>query len=623
MTGGDSMNYKIGVNYWGSKYAIDMWKYWDEESVREDLKQLSQYGVRCMRVFPNWRDFQPVQRLRGHKGMNREYRFADDILPDNPFLIDMKQIEHFRTFCDIAKENNIELVVSLVTGWMSGRLFVPPAVEGQNHITSPESLVLQSKFVRGFVRMLKDRPEIIMWDLGNECNCMSPADNREQTYLWTSNIRNSILSEDTTRPISSGMHSLSIRDTWNLEDQGELCDYLTPHPYPSRSVGGHIDPMNMLRTSMVTTAQIVMYSGIGKKPAIIQETGTFNNMIGDQKTAADFSRVSLFSGWANGAKGYFWWCANDQMHIKTPPNCWSMNENELGILQAEYKPKEVALVLKEASNAIENMPFGELPNRVTDSVIVIPNNWSNREYVGLTCYTLAKQAGLDPVICHSEHTIPDSELYLVPSLMGWGPLTMNSLDALMQKVEKGATVYFSDGNGLLAGCEKHLGLASKGMVESNTIFTADFGDYKLPLKYGTKYLMYSVGAEVLAEDTDGTVLFSKFKYGKGTVYFLNSAFESDISTVPLAVNNQPYYKIYQTVAREVLAKKPVKSNHPDIAVTYHPINNKKFIAVAINYSEKTLPISIEFPENAEIKLCYGNEKDIAPCHTTVFEVSVK
>ena len=104
------MNYKIGVNYWGSEHGINMWKYWDEESIREDLKQLSKYGVRCLRVFPNWRDFQPIHRLYGYNGMKREYRFENDVIPDNPYYIDMKLVEYFERFCDIAKENKIELV---------------------------------------------------------------------------------------------------------------------------------------------------------------------------------------------------------------------------------------------------------------------------------------------------------------------------------------------------------------------------------------------------------------------------------------------------------------------------------------------------------------------------------
>ena len=52
------MKYMIGCNFWGSKHGTDMWKYWDEDSVRKDLELVSQYGVSYMRVFPNWREHQ-------------------------------------------------------------------------------------------------------------------------------------------------------------------------------------------------------------------------------------------------------------------------------------------------------------------------------------------------------------------------------------------------------------------------------------------------------------------------------------------------------------------------------------------------------------------------------------
>ena len=50
----------VGVNYWGSKAATQMWSRWDEASVDEDLRVLASNGMRLLRVFPNWADFQPL-----------------------------------------------------------------------------------------------------------------------------------------------------------------------------------------------------------------------------------------------------------------------------------------------------------------------------------------------------------------------------------------------------------------------------------------------------------------------------------------------------------------------------------------------------------------------------------
>ncbi|MBQ7839093.1 MAG: hypothetical protein IJ390_01175 [Lachnospiraceae bacterium] len=618
------MEYLIGVNYWGSKYGIDMWKYWDEESVEKDLKELSKYGVKCMRVFPNWRDFQPVHTLYNGRGGLREYRFEDDRKMDNDYGLDVNQIAHFRRFCELCGKYGIKLMVAIVTGWMSGRLFAPPAVEAENHITSAHSMMWQSKFVRGFVNALKDRPEICAWDLGNECNNLGTAENRSEAFLWSSMIRNAILAEDHSRPIASGMHGFGVSHgtVWRIQDQGELADILTPHPYPSPTVGGHIDPLNTLRTTLVGSAQVELYSGVGKKPAMIQETGTFNNMVGDEKRAADFARANLWSGWANGSVGYLWWCAHDQLHLQNPPNIWGMNENELGILREDYSPKQVAHVLKEASEAIANMPFGELPKRSTDGICVLPLDVDAEPYAYtvLSTYTLAKQAGLDISFCYCDQELPDSDLYIVPSIKGWSPLRMDTLRALMEKAKQGASVYISADNGMVAGSEEYFGLLSRGMYDVPESDIMEFEDEKLPFCYGKKYLLSAAGAEVLIEDSDKTVIFSRNRLGKGWVYFLNFPLEAYTAKKACSLTDHAYYKLYRFVGKEILDRKAAVSKNPNVAVTVHPVNEEKFIAVAMNYSDREQPCDIRFPENARISVCYGNGKMIPACSAAVFEV---
>ena len=55
---------KIGCNYWASHAGTSMWKNWDENVVRNDLKMLSEMGCEMLRVFPNWKDFQPIEIAR-------------------------------------------------------------------------------------------------------------------------------------------------------------------------------------------------------------------------------------------------------------------------------------------------------------------------------------------------------------------------------------------------------------------------------------------------------------------------------------------------------------------------------------------------------------------------------
>ena len=59
---------------------------------------------------------------------------------------------------------------------------------------------------------------------------MGKASSSDEAWVWTSNIVNCIKSEDQTRPVFSGMHSLANGDKWNVKDQAELCDVLDGTP---------------------------------------------------------------------------------------------------------------------------------------------------------------------------------------------------------------------------------------------------------------------------------------------------------------------------------------------------------------------------------------------------------
>ena len=224
--------YIIGVNYWASNAGADMWRYWDEEVVENDLTLLRENGVEVLRVFPNWRDFQPVEPAFGGGHTLYEYRMIGDDLPSNPYYLDEVMLSRFAAFCQIAQEKGFQLIVGLITGWMSGRLYVPVAIYGKNIYTDPTALYFQQLFIKGFVSRMKSEASIYAWDLGNECNCMDQAVCKEEAYSWSSIIVNAIRACDPSRPIVSGMHSLELEGGWNIQDQGEITDILTTHPYP-------------------------------------------------------------------------------------------------------------------------------------------------------------------------------------------------------------------------------------------------------------------------------------------------------------------------------------------------------------------------------------------------------
>ena len=615
------MEFMLGVNYWGRDYGTEMWRHYDGKAIRKELKQLSEYGVRCMRVFPNWRDFQPVDMTYSYQGECAEYVNVNTGEPVYDDGIDQNRIEDFRDFCHAAEENGMTLVVSVVTGWMSGRLFVPPVLNGKNLTNDPEVRMLMRRFIHRFVKELKNEKSIVMWDLGNECNCMGVAANEYEAYEWTAAVVDAIRSEDNTRPVSSGMHSLETFGNWRIKHQGELCDVLTTHPYPSPTVGGSKEPYTRLRMSYLPTAQSLYYSGVGKKPAYIQESGTFSQALGSRKMSADFMRIQILSSLANGLLGYQWWCAWDQGKLNTSPYTWSMIERELGLFDDSGNPKPSAYVMQKMSNVLEALP-SPFPQRKADGICVLSYSMDHQN-TAVSSLILAKQAGVDLDVAFSEGApLPESDLYFLPSVSGWSVIRKPVWEYLLSRVNGGATLCISFDGGQFTTFPEVIGAESMGfMTEVSHSFTIDG---EIANYFGNEILLNPTTAEVLVQNEQGNPVLLKNKYGKGNVYFINFTPEKTAFNTPDGYNKYPYYRLYKEVVRDTVNRKPVTVDDKDIGITINPESDTTALVTILNYSDKEISPNIRISESYMLKdILYGDIKSIPACDGVILRVVTK
>ena len=618
------MKYILGANYWGADWGNEMWLHYDGKKIREELKQLAEFGVQCLRVFPNWRDFQPVGRAYACRGAHGEYINVHTGMPVYDDVVDMDRIANFRDFCTAAEENGIKLVVSIVTGWMSGRLFVPSVLEGKNLITDPEALMWMRRFIHRFVKELKNEKSIIMWGLGNECNCLGNINNAFEAYVWTSTVADAIRSEDTSRPISSDMHSLvSGNDTsgWHMEYQGELTDMLTGHPYPSPTVGGDVEPYTRLRMTFLPTAQCLYYSGVSGKPAYIQESGTFSQTIGSNQMSADFMQIQILSSLVNGLKGYQWWCAWEQENLEYPPYSWAMMERQLGLFDSKRQPKPVAHTMKKMSEMLNKMPE-DFPARRADGICLLTRQY-DKQAVAISSLILAKQAGVDLDVVYTENgDIPDSKLYFMPCIEGWQVIYRKTWDVLLEKVANGATLYMSYNGGQITDFPSVIGAESMGVMAkaSNTAY-AD-GEQ---INYTAKEILLSpTTARVIMKNEKGNPIMLENKYGKGTVYFVNFPAEILAFEQPDGFNINPYYKLYKIVAEDVISEKPISTDNKNLFVTINPEDENNSIVSVLNYSDEDIVSDIRINDNWEIKeILYGNMESIPHCDGVILRITRK
>ena len=579
----DGQPFFSGCNYWASNAGTFMWRNWSPEAVKRDFKQLSAHGVTVLRVFPLWPDFQVLNEHSEFAQNFEEFRMKEEPLPDTELgkaAVAPLMIDRFHTLCQLAGKYNLKLIVGLITGWMSGRMYIPPAFERRNLLTDPEVIRWEVLFVRCFVKQLKSEPAIAAWDWGNECNCLAPHNDTEM-WLWGNTITAAIKLEDDSRPVVSGMHG-SDRTTQTAV--GEVADILCTHPYPAFTPHCRVDPLYSFRSAFHAAAETTYYADMGKKTAFVEEIGSFGPTYTSEAVSSAYLRNAYWNAYAHSCHGALWWCANDQTELPQTPYDWVAMERELGLLRVDGSPKPALLEMKKFSETVSSHP---LPPHKTDAVLILSRDtdcWGIA-YMG---FLLAKQAGFDIHSAWCEDLLPESEFYILPSISGFKVMSKHRYKELLKKIEAGATLLVtSDSAGLQP-------LEPTGVI-IETIFDARTPAAVISEKNGLElaiprstHLQLSArpGTEVLATDAEGRPAFCCAAYGKGKILFLNAPLESALLTTPDAFSeNAPHYsRVYEIAAEIAGVRRLVKRYNRQLTLTEHFSDSSSAAVVVVNNS---------------------------------------
>ena len=613
----------LGVNYWASHAGIAMWNNWDIFTIEEDFKKLSSCGVKVLRVFPLWPDFQPLTALLGGNGIVQEMSHGEKFLSDDEegrAGVDKTAVDRFQAFCDLAKKYDLKIIVALITGWMSGRCFFPPAFVGRNIMKDPLCIKWELLFVKYFVKRFKSQENIIAWELGNETNCMAEVNSTEEAFVWSSMIVDAIRATDNTRPVVSGMHGLASTLPWKIKDQASLCDYLTVHPYLLFTEHCNYDKLVSPRTILHAPAESTMYADIGGKPCFVEEIGSLGPTFGGEEVTADFVRANLFNAWSHDSCGFLWWTGFDQDQFDYAPYEWLPLERQLGIFKSDGSPKKSVAEYKKFSEFLSSLPCKKLPTRERDAVCLInPSDWTN----AFGAFMLGKRAGLEIEFADKTVAPKKAKLYLLPG--DGNNLRKGVFAKLLEEVQEGATLLVSYKSEYIAPFESVFGCASLGRRKSNSV---SFKHLDKTLRIEREYAvdLQPITAEVVATDDDGFPLLTSNNYGKGKVLFLNAPIETFFaSTAEIALDSTPYEIIYQYAKATAGIQSIVEKHNAQTNITIHKIDENTFIVVAINNTDEPIEDALTFNGVAPTKVYYGkleqNGKILIPkADAVVFEL---
>ncbi|MBP3961889.1 glycoside hydrolase 5 family protein [Paenibacillus lignilyticus] len=606
----------IGCNYWASHAGTAMWSDWKPDIVESDLKKLASEGIEVLRVFPLWPDFQPIERTYREFGNHSSYRFGEEHFPDTDAGqagVSEVMMQRFEAFAALSGKYGIKLIVGLITGWMSGRLFVPPALRGKSIITDADSIRWQVKFVSYFVSRMKSDAAIIAWDLGNECNSMGKVESREQAFVWTASLSGAIKRADAGRPLISGMHCLFPNGNWTMQDQGELTDILTTHPYPYWTPYMDYEPMDTMRATLHATAESLFYAGIGGKPCFAEEMGTMGPMVCSDEVAVAFARASMLAQWAHGLHGLQWWCANDQTKLKHAPYDEVACESELGLLTKDGRVKPVLTEMAKLKQDIAAFPIKELPPRRSEAVCIL-NSDQDHWAVAYGSFMLSKQAGFDLTFRFEDQPLPDAELYLLPCVTGVRGMPKRRWEQLLQRVQEGASLYVSVDDGYMLQFSELTGLSvlnRQRRTQPAQVLLGSIED-QISVPSSFRWTFGSVRAEVLATEEDGNPVLTRAAYGKGTVYFMSLPVELAITQGKETCSKpgeNPYWKIYRAISREAVGGRVLSKEDPLVGVTEHPVTDGKRVAVLINHTPEVKSIRVRLADGWQLEDCWRGQAE--------------
>jgi hypothetical protein len=515
--------------------------------------------------------------------------------------MDETMLARFRNFCDIAEKHHIKLVVAIMTAHMTGRHYMPPALENLDMMTDPFALKWEMKFYDCFVRTFKDHPAIAAWETGNEMNYTAPVKNADHAWVWTKMMHDIIRLADPERPIvgvmAESLYETRDKSPWLIADQGELSDIGSVHRYDILNPAA-ADGWMHLRQLYRNATECRIISDITGKPCFTEETGNWRNLALSMDGVADALNALLWTAWAEDCRAFLWWCAFDQSQMFFAPYHWGDWAGlEHGVFDAAGNAHPAAGVLKKFSDMLKKSPVKELPPCVADAVCII-----NDMECGYAANILARQAGINFKFQSARDSLTDSNVYFLPSASERAGISLENWAKLQKKVADGAVCYISSDDCILPGLREFCGMqiTSRRQLKSTIECAIDNEELRLSIPIQKNIVIES--AEVVLRDKNGQPLMLCNQYGKGTVYTLLFALETALAQTP-GTYESAWWKIYgKIVSKELI----MSCNDFDIILTEHPMDEKHTAIVAVNCSDQAKTVEFNIVANWQIASSFGD-----------------
>jgi endo-1,4-beta-mannosidase len=516
----------LGANFWSRAGGPLMWRNYDPERIREELRVLREHGLSMTRSFFYWPDFMPA-----------------------PDRIDEEMTARFADFLDGHAEAGMSTVPTFLVGHMSGENWDPGWRCGRDLYGDVWMVARQAWFASEMVRRFHAHPAVCGWLLSNEMPIYGGSASREVVASWAQIMADAIRAAGGRQPVSTGdgawgIEATGIDNGFSLADTARLYDFLGPHIYPAED--------DVTRTHYAA-AWACELAGTYGRPVVLEEFGVSSAFVCDAD-AARYYRQVLHNTLLAGATGWVAWNNTDFDLATQDPYRHHAFEMCFGLTDAHGTPKPQLGEMGAFAHLLEGIGAARCERAESDAALVVPSyldtvypftQATDRTSLASTlrqAYISARLADVPVAVTRESQGIGgDARLYLVPSTKHLLAPTWGELERL---AAAGATVYVSYSRGSHAihrgpwhshlnamfGVEHRLGYGSADTVtDTQVTFTLlmDFGTlgHGARLSFrpegsadGRGYLpVRPAGAEVVAVDSHERPALLRRRVGRGSV----------------------------------------------------------------------------------------------------------
>jgi hypothetical protein len=287
----DLNRHRFGVNYTPSKDWWFCWNDWDLDSIKRDLDGIALLGADHLRLLLIWPYFQP-----------------------NPQWVSPLHLERFDQMLTQMADRNLDALVTVFTGQLSGWFFLPPFNQtGSSFYTDQAMLNAQTLFIQQLAKVMKTKTNIVGFDIGNEINtCWSTTPGIGDS--WMKKIFSSMDSVLPGWVNVNGVDETPWFESTTFSPQALVArpmPVIHCYPYWSGALkyGGAMDPPSTKLLSAMATL-VRAYANDPRKPVWAEEFNTCIETLTDQQQA-EWLEKAVREAINSGVSWFTYWDSHD------------------------------------------------------------------------------------------------------------------------------------------------------------------------------------------------------------------------------------------------------------------------------------------------------------------------